>query len=111
MKPSQCAFEAAELIERGGWTQSASARDINNDKVSPLSEFACSWCAMGALRRVAGGEYPETPDKIAAILDLPLTPILTLHPLATFNDDRARTKEEVINILREAGNKLKERGE
>lgn len=111
MKLSQCAIDAAELIEHGGWTQGAEARDANGNKVSALSDFACSWCAMGALRRVADSTRLTGADKIAVIAGLPLTPILSLHPLATFNDDRDRTKEEVINLLREAGTKLKERGE
>lgn len=107
MKPSQYIYEAAKIVDLG-WTQGASARNIHNRPTSALNDEACSWCAIGALRKVSD---TRLHDKVAAVLGLPLTPILSLHPLAEFNDARGRTKEEVIAKLCEAAALLEERGE
>lgn len=107
MKPSQYIYEAAKVIERG-WTQGAPARNIHNLPTSALNGEACSWCAIGALRKVSD---TRLHDKVAAVLGLPLTPIGALHPLAEFNDARGRTKEEVITKLCEAASLLEARGE
>jgi hypothetical protein len=48
---------AADLIEpEGRWTKGAFARDAYGEVVVPVCSEACSWCAVGAIRRV-------TPDE------------------------------------------------
>ena len=41
------------LASEQHWTSGAWARDVRDDRCSPLSRAAVRWCAMGALQRCA----------------------------------------------------------
>lgn len=54
---SQALKDARELISDPiNWTQEAFARDVRDIPVPTWGEHACSWCAIGALRKVCGNE-------------------------------------------------------
>ena len=43
-------WDAANLVHQG-WCKDDYAKDDNNDAVSPISNDACRFCVLGALRR------------------------------------------------------------
>jgi hypothetical protein len=91
--------DAADLIERRGWTTGASARDEQGYVVRVASPEACCWCVAGAVQKV-------THDT-----DLPLTPVwralcdwLGLFEICAIPgwNDRQPGPEPVIAALRAA---------
>jgi hypothetical protein len=52
----QLLLDAADLIERTGWTKHWYARDKDGNQVPLLSPYACLFCAWGAMHRVSPSE-------------------------------------------------------
>jgi hypothetical protein len=89
---------AAELIETKGWTQGSYARDANGEAVDLLDKNAECFCIIGALSHVSWGYDFNIRCKAYQFA----TNILHDKSLLPWNDDPARTKEEVITFLKSA---------
>jgi|688.fasta_scaffold598302_3 hypothetical protein len=86
--------KAWKLLEATGWCQQEFARDKQSDIVDYRSEEACQFCILGAINRV----YLDT--KHHSILDNHLLQ-KGIHDVVEWNDNPMRTKEEVIELLKE----------
>lgn len=97
---------AHQLIERG-WTQHADARTADDGVVSPWDDRAASWSLLGALvaavedRAAALGEEAAIGDLARTCMRLADT--LDTDSLEHWNDDPARTREDVLAALDRAG--------
>lgn len=87
---------AGKLIEKG-WTQNAYARDEKGNKVPHRSPDATCWCTYGAINRAY--QHPDAYHRAVSLL----TPHIGTPYLMKWNDDRHRTKEEVLEAFRKAG--------
>lgn len=97
---------AIELIEQG-WTQFSMARDANGRRVLPPYNDAASFCASGAIARATyevhgyGPKLSSTTDALTdrwAVFNHIRTYIGT-NTVASWNDDRTRTKEDVLKVF------------
>lgn len=90
--------KAAGYLEEYGWRQ------------GEQGGWGASACLVGALVEATGHEWPLTAEaRITAEDVLELGPMVEseLVPLAKWNDDPTRTKDEVINTLHALANKLR----
>jgi hypothetical protein len=87
---------AAALLESSpdAWTQNEYAHDRAGNPVRAKSPKACSWCAMGAIRKVAFNES-ETQTALAKLQ------AALYQPIAKWNDAQTTDKSVVIAKLRE----------
>lgn len=85
-------MKAYQLLEIKGWTQGASARNKDGGVTTPFSESAACFCTFGALQAAYGPEFLGPMSKIEKHLNV--------FVIAPWNDDPARTKEEVIAMLK-----------
>ncbi len=95
MKTSEVLNKAADLLEpRGAWTQRCSARDAAGEEINAHSKEAVSFCAFGAINRIAKGvDYSDA--------------VITLENYlgtfaSTWTDKPSRRKGQVIAALRAA---------
>lgn len=116
MTTTQALEEALEFIQFG-WTQNASARDGGGHAVAPDYEFACAFSLYGALTRATWPERPFDHDSadrnwqagedaayvLAKRAGMNGDPNAWAY-VAKWNDARGRTKEQVVELLREALN-------
>lgn len=114
----QLKLKAAELLERGGlviatgdwWTQTAYARDENDNKVPAGSSGACRFCAVGVLwaQQEEGVDGVMVVDTAWRRLD----DLSGAGGASYFNDADGRTHTEVaFAMLQAAENLRKEAGE
>jgi hypothetical protein len=95
---------ACDLV-RSGWTQHADARSADGVEVQPWQETAVSWSLLGALvaaleeRADRGHELPL--DHLAAALN-ELAERIDEDSLTNWNDEPARTRDDVIDTLEAA---------
>lgn len=89
-----------------GWTQNAWARDINGKEISEDSSFASCFCLSGAINRThfvdnAHYDYVMMAKGILTNEICKTHPELasSLAPIATWNDEPGRTKEEVLELI------------
>lgn len=104
MTPREVLLKAAALVERG-WTQHEMARDRVGNKVSPISDTAVCWCALGAAKRVADGHthpYSHARDALYAHLFAHPDSGDGPDPVTTWNDAPGRTQAEVVAALKAA---------
>ena len=95
------------LIERG-WTQNASARNANGDRVAPTSRHACKWCATGALYAIYetipnwrdDPKTDETSDLVRAAL--PKRSNDFHKTIIGFNDADNTTQADILAVFDEA---------
>lgn len=88
MQPDEVLEKAAEYIAEHGWHQGSAY------KYGIGIDFPAA-CAVGAVSRVTGGSrYDDALDFLSAQVGGVYVPL--------WNDDPARTKEEVIETMREA---------
>jgi hypothetical protein len=87
--------DAADLIERRGWTRRVLARDANRNPIWPEDPAACRWCAEGAISRVAS----SWPLKSAAFVAVRRQ--INYEGIDDWNDRQAGP-EPVIAALRAA---------
>jgi hypothetical protein len=91
--------KAWKLIEATGWCQGESAQDDKGRTIYSRHEKACSFCTMGAINRIyEGSNYSEAYSKIFNALNKSEKQRIFV---SEWNDDPARTKEEVVNLLKE----------
>ncbi len=112
MKPSEVLNLSAEVV-LGGWGRDAYALNADNNRVAIMAQDAVLFCAVGATARVLGGSWVAA-DKILDQWVVPLLPIpLGAHQrtVRRWNDDLAKSKEEVANLLRAAADVAKLKGE
>lgn len=89
VQPKDIVLKAKELIETVGWVQGRYEQFINGECVG--------YCLSGALGTAAMGSYTNT--LCAARLEVQS---LVGIDIPIWNDDPARTKEDVIRVLTEA---------
>jgi hypothetical protein len=100
MNGSKLLQEAGALVEKG-WCQGTEARDAGGRATQVASADAASWSLLGALQATTVSD-PETGiqdigDAVAALAEVILDP-----SLANWNDSAARTKLEVLKVLKDA---------
>ncbi len=84
---------AWELIEQVGWCQGAYALDEEGRPGGALSLKPTAYCTVGALCAIYAHDRPtyyQNYDKLQS----------ELGNIITWNDDRKRTKDEVISVLK-----------
>jgi hypothetical protein len=99
------------FTDESKWTQSAYARDNKGEPVSIFDNDACAFCINGGITRYAYGERKrgqnDNDDSVAltarnrinrAIADLNMG-----RGIIGFNDNRERTFEDVVKVLKHAG--------
>jgi hypothetical protein len=100
MNGSLLLHEAGVLVEQG-WCQGTEARDASGRATDVGATDAASWSLLGALQATTASnpaaELQDIGDAVAALAELILDP-----SLANWNDAAARTKVEVLSILKDA---------
>ena len=96
------ARQAHDLIERG-WSQHVDARAADGSAVHPCDDTATSWSLLGALvaalERVAGAEGERPAFDELARTCVRLADVVDSDSLEDWNDDPARTHDEVLAAL------------
>lgn len=95
---------AADLIEpEGAWIKRVDARIGQGKKeVSPSSDLATCFCAVGAIWRATGQEsYTHVASRAVRAVEKSLG-LCGKSDLARWNDRRNRTQSEVVAALRQA---------
>jgi hypothetical protein len=91
---------AWKLIESVGWCQGKYRKDASG-KLCSEPEAACSFCILGALIAVYG-EGEKYRLKMYNIRNRLIEKTdRVLIGIAEWNDDKKRTKEEVVAVLKE----------
>lgn len=104
MTPREVLLKAAVLVERG-WCRGEMARDARGNKVSPISDAAVCWCALGAAKSAADGRihpYTHARDALHAHLFSQPDSGDGPDPVTVWNDAPDRTQAEVVAALRAA---------
>jgi hypothetical protein len=100
MNGSKLLHEAGVLVEQG-WCQGTEARDRNGVATDVRANDAASWSLLGALQATTVSdpsiELQDVGDAVAALAELIVDP-----SLADWNDSTARTKLEVLRVLKDA---------
>jgi hypothetical protein len=100
MNGSKLLHEAGVLVEQG-WCQGTEARDATGGATEVDSADATSWSLLGALQATSVADpsidLQEIGDAVAALAELIMDP-----SLANWNDSAARTKLEVLSVLKDA---------
>lgn len=87
-------MKAWELLDSPSkWTQSVNAKNQAGDEVPVLSDQACSWCVLGAVRRcyTSFGEIYAAHTRLSANVGV---------FVADWNDSPVRTYQEVHAVLK-----------
>lgn len=95
----QVLLRAAELVGRG-WCQGTYALDAEGRQVDPTQPEAVAWCVAGAMIRAAFELAPNIADAQSLYSEAYARFIGQAGSVATWNDRRGRTKDEVIEELR-----------
>jgi hypothetical protein len=96
---------AADLLERGTWTQGCYARDAAGVAVYYNEDSARSFCLLGAMRLVAEGHPHYRSARVVLEDHLGVKADGSGPCLGDWNDAPGRTKAEVVAKLREAAEK------
>jgi hypothetical protein len=100
MNGSKLLHDAAVLVEQG-WCQGTEARDAHGGVTAVDSAEARSWSLLGALQATTVADpsidLRQIGDAVAALAELIMDP-----SLASWNDSAARTKLEVVSVLKDA---------
>jgi hypothetical protein len=78
----------AKIADEENWCQGSFAENEYSVSVSAISDVACSWCSIGALRSIAGNDfiaYNSAMDYLSESMN---------YPIADYND--SRTHSEVM---------------
>jgi hypothetical protein len=100
MNGSKLLHDAGVLVERG-WCQGSEARDADGRATDVVGTDATAWSLLGALQATTVGDpstgLQDIGDAVAALAELISDP-----SLASWNDSEARTKIEVLSVLKDA---------
>lgn len=100
MNGSQLLREAGVLVEQG-WCQGTEARDAQGAATDVAASGATEWSLLGALQATTAGDpstrIQDIGDAVAALAELIMDP-----SLSNWNDEAARTKLEVMSVLKDA---------
>jgi hypothetical protein len=100
MHGSKLLHEASALVEKG-WCQGAEARDARG-RVTRVGAADCvAWSLLGALQATTAGD-PETGLEDIGVAVSALAELINDPSLAHWNDAEARTKLEVLSVLKDA---------
>lgn len=105
MLPSEILSKAADLIEpKGKWTQGWFAKNADGGSLKVFSQSATCFCAVGAMRRVAGsrGELATAFATFISASKIPEPERNAGANIVQWNDDPARTQSEVVEAFRKA---------
>jgi hypothetical protein len=100
MNGSKLLHDAGVLVEKG-WCQGAEARDARGLATEVGAADAAAWSLLGALQATTAAD-PSTDlqdigDAVSALAEVIVDP-----SLANWNDSEARTKLEVLSVLKDA---------
>jgi hypothetical protein len=100
MNGSKLLHDAGVLVEKG-WCQGAEARDARGLATDVGAADAAAWSLLGALQATTAAD-PSTDlqdigDAVSALAEVIVDP-----SLANWNDSEARTKLEVLSVLKDA---------
>jgi len=108
----QCISDAANIIRKKGWTQRTRARDADGKSVYACSDEAKTFCPIGAVERAshikhsnedtAEDLYELTLGYLAARIAKRTEKLSSPHWVYLWNDERDRTKDEVLFVLDKA---------
>ena len=95
--------DASHLV-RKGWVQGVFARNERGSEVPPLNPDACQFCMGGAIWRAAStvGDLAIRQQLEVAARAQVLRAITPGSSISGWNDDKRRTKPEVVEALRNA---------
>jgi hypothetical protein len=98
-------LQRARDLVRKGWSQRADARSAEGVEVRPWHETAVAWSLLGALvaaleERADDGRDLPLDDLAAALNELARR--IDDDSLTNWNDEPARTQDDVINMLEAA---------
>ena len=88
----------ASLTAKGTWTQGAEARDAEGRPVDPLSEGAVGFCIQGCVYRQTRCA-PPLVHRCREALRRAAESRFGLSNLVEFNDDAARTLDQILEVL------------
>ena len=88
-------FNSAYKLISKGWNQTFYAKDAKGGSVDWDSKRAVSYCLAGALLKANKGDW-TAEEYINSMFSA----------VVQYNDDKKRTKEEVLNLLDHARNSL-----
>ena len=97
---SKLLHDARVLVETG-WCQGTGARDATGKATDVAGADAASWSLLGALQATTAADpstqLQDVGDAVSALAELIMDP-----SLADWNDSEARTKLEVLTVLKDA---------
>jgi hypothetical protein len=100
MNGSKLLHAAGVLVEKG-WCQGAEARDAHGLPTAVGAADAAAWSLLGALQATTAAdpstELQDIGDAVSALAEVIMDP-----SLANWNDAEARTKLEVLSVLKDA---------
>lgn len=102
--PAEVLLAAAELVERG-WTQGALARKADGTRVPIYSRHAVSFCAIGAISRVAKRGVDHNRDDAALALSR-VTRGTRGRLISEWNDAPNQTAANVAATMRRVAREL-----
>jgi hypothetical protein len=109
-------LRAASEIVRNGFTKEAYAR-VGGHIASPSNPCADCFCLLGAVVRAAGTDSIAAGDAIVTKWVVPLIPKRAIHETfypgsaRGWNDEPARTQQQVVDMLNMAADVAKSKGE
>lgn len=93
-------YDAANLLEDGGWTTGYYAIDVNGRPTAVCSENATCWCASGAIVRVLETNVLDTGLNKYHLAFIEANGIV--GPIQVWNDNPDRKQHEVVAAFRHA---------
>lgn len=99
MSPLERQLRAGRERIANGWTKGKSARTVDGTSVSPASDSAARFCAVGALDRTSSHDNDGMAAIVALAAALPGPPArFAVTRLTQFNDDPDTTKADVLAL-------------
>jgi hypothetical protein len=99
-KMKRVLLDAANLLEKGAWTQGTLARSKYGAPIDVVSDNAVCYCMIGALYKVSNNRPP------VLIFDA-IRSALSIKDIAMWNDGKNRKQEEVVQALRKVAATIK----
>lgn len=104
MKPLTILKKARALLDNPAkWCQGAFARAKNGNHIGPETKGAVQWCAVGAVRKVAGG---PSADSIHEALHELNASIRGGDSIMVYNDGENRKHAQVLKVFDRAIERL-----